>query len=207
MFLTIHNKKRKMKPVDDYILAKISDDLYYTIGDYKKDIYNFTLDTRSNICNALKIRLLQRYVVPCLNSSNRNGFNMMANSCLVIETLESFHNGWENSPKHGKAFLSFFKRSKRFVDFSDNGIPRIFYEKIRCGILHQGETESGWRLRRDNTEIICLTEKTINAEKFMLELKKEIEEYFDNLIKIETKETDWSNIIKKMDYIIKNCET
>ena len=63
----------------------------------------------------------------------------MANCCLLIETLQSFKNGWEDSGnKSALAFRQFLSTEKNFEVFLNK--EQEFYANVRCGILHQGET-------------------------------------------------------------------
>ena len=81
----------------------------------------------------------------------KNGFSVLANSCLLIEALETFYRGWVNSRNKSElAFLKFFTRDSNFREFSIDDMPTIFYKHIRCGILHQGEITGGWKISRDN---------------------------------------------------------
>lgn len=191
-----------MDKAQKFILAKDPD---YTVSDYDDDIRLSNLDSSESISNALKRRLLQRYIIPSESLENKNGFNIMANCCLVIETLESFHRGWSKTPNGGLAFCGFFNRVNHFKDFVGNDTPNQFYKHIRCGILHQGETTGGWRIRRKGSSIINISDKIINANLFRDALRKEIEEYFTNLSKIALDQKEWVSINKKMKSIKKNC--
>jgi hypothetical protein len=56
----------------------------------------------------------------------KNGFSVMANCCLLIETIETFYRGWPNSKsKSEAAFLKFFTRDKNFKDFASEDMPKI----------------------------------------------------------------------------------
>lgn len=135
----------------------------------------------------------------------KNGFSIMANCCLLIEALESFYRGWPNS--HGKsetAFLKFFTRDKNFHEFSTDDMPTVFYKSIRCGILHQGETTNGWRITRDEDENLLDKEnRKINANKFSEGLKKSIEDYRGELLKMDWGDEIWKKAKIKIEAIIK----
>lgn len=72
------------------------------------------------------------------------GFAIMALDCLLIETLEQFINGRIRTGQgmDADAFYNFFQRSALFAIFFDS-LPKaiIFYEQIRCGLLHQAQTK------------------------------------------------------------------
>ena len=67
---------------------------------------------RTKIADFILQRFTERYIRPLHGDSTRkNGFCTMAVSCLMIEALESFWNGWpDTTRKSQEAFRSFFKR-------------------------------------------------------------------------------------------------
>lgn len=126
-------------------------------------------------------RFTERYVTPIESTprKKKNGFTTMAVSCLLIETLESFWNGWPTTDrKSALAFCQFFARTTRFHVLLGH-VPD-FYRHVRCGILHQGETTGGWTIRRTGV-LFDPSGPTINATKFHRELQKEICEYATSL--------------------------
>jgi len=177
----------------------------YSVDDYKKDIQMSSNESRSKIAENLKLRYLSRYIYPGKFSCKKNGFNIMASCCLLIETLESFNSGWRVVPNGTYAFCKFFNRVSDFKEFTGNDTPTTFYKNIRCGILHQGETTGGWRIRRDKSPMLNLEDKIINADRFLETLEKEVVSYFDKLKTLPRDSDMWQNFVKKMDYIIKNC--
>jgi hypothetical protein len=154
-------------------------------------------------------RLSERYLIPLENVplKFKNGFSIMANACLLIETYESFRQGWDNTSSNDRRpFESFFKREERFKDFK-NEYSKDFYVNVRCAILHQGETKKGWLITRESgTPIFNKHEKTINATKFFKELRKSLEAYQELLISSDWDDEVWVNCRKKISYIIQNCE-
>lgn len=180
------------------------------------------------LANFFYNRLFDRYLKPFNYSSAqfkkeyKNGFSIMANCCLLIETFMSFKekhlidtNGLSN-----ECFRLFFTESKAFGIFSKDafdkngklksrnhgGRPNEFYSNVRCGILHTGETKDGWKIKRDiSTPMLDEKTKTINATKFAKTLKKEISDYAKLLEKVEWKSKEWTNFRLKMADIIKNC--
>lgn len=181
-----------------------------------KDIENWLADQneKNNLADFIYQRLYHRYIKPFEYRSKKmiksksskkkvneysllykNGFSVMANCCLLIETIETFYRGWSNSnSKSESAFMKFFTRDKNFREFSTNDLPTIFYKNIRCGILHQGETTRGWRITRDEGKnIVDIATKEINATKFMLRLKQSLVDY-----KTELQTGDWNDEIWKM---------
>lgn len=145
-------------------------------------------------------RFDERYFKPILDSSNKHGFTMMAIGCLVIETLESFYQGLKDSKRRSKGtFKKFFNRETALKVFSSE--DDWFYYKVRCGILHQAEVIGGWRIIRAG-DLLNSVDKTINADRFIRELQKVLEDY---AIQLESDELLWSNFKLKMDSICQNC--
>lgn len=133
--------------MDDFIIARLPD---FTIKNYKYALNRKNDDDKKTIKEAVERRLIQRYIEPCESVINKNGFSIMANCCLLIETYESFYRGSKQVNNGTDAFCKFFNRSALFSEFTGNDTPSQFYKHIRCGILHQGETTGGWRIRRDS---------------------------------------------------------
>jgi hypothetical protein len=78
------------------------------------------------------------------NSALFAGFAIIALDCMLIETLEQFIKGRIRTGQgmDANAFYDFFQRSVKFAAFFDN-MPKakIFYQQIRCGLLHQAQTK------------------------------------------------------------------
>lgn len=191
--------------MNDFKLAKDPD---FKISDYLTAISHRGDDDKNNIAEAIKRRLIQRYITPCETIVNKNGFNIMANCCLLIETFESFYRGWAKTPNGAgaDAFCKFFNRVPEFNEFTGNDLPTQFYKNIRCGILHQGEVGGGWRIRRDLSKKLNLEEKIIDANCFRNDLKLVIQKYFDDLKLKEWNSHEWIILEKKMKSINKNCQ-
>jgi len=73
-----------------------------------------------------------------------SGFVIIAIDCLLIETIEQFYRGIKRTgkDKDDQMFYDFFQRSselKQFFDTLDKS--KVFYNQIRCGILHQAQTK------------------------------------------------------------------
>ena len=136
----------------------------FTVRDYKKARDSQPPD-RNAIAEAIRGRFSDRYIKP-VGAAPRRGFTIMAVSCLMIEALESFRQGWETSDRQSKvAFCFFFDAFEQFKDF--RGHAQSFYTHVRCGILHQAETTGGWRIRRDSSALFDPTALTVNADRFL----------------------------------------
>ncbi len=163
---------------------------------------------RNGLARFLDQRLLERYVTPLLTGS-RNGFAMMAASCLLIETLEAFRCGWKSTQKKGRgkrAFRQFFDRYDQFADF--RGVADDFYTNIRCGILHQGETTGGWRItRKRDAPILGSAPPTVHATRFLHRIRGTLQQYAQELEQADWNKIIWRNFRQKMNAVIENCQT
>jgi len=154
------------------------------------------------ISEAIRKRFTERYISPVADAEGKNGFAMMAISCLMIEALESFYKGSETANVES-AFRSFFARAAPFKEF--RGHEHQFYKCVRCGILHQAETTGGWKVIRTGPLFDQAT-LTINATKFLRKLRLVLDEFCDGLKTAEWDSAVWKNVLKKMDAICKNCQ-
>lgn len=178
----------------------------------KKELSSFIYD-----------RLYGRYLKP-FNFPNadykkdyKNGFSLMANCCLLIETYVSFiHPAFTSTNgRSEKAFGYFFTTDQRFTEFAHgcqstahyagndilikSGVPNDFYSNVRCGILHNGETQNGWTITRlPKKQLFNRTEKEINAVKFAASLDKTLKEYKTKLLAADfDSDLIWQAFIKR----------
>ena len=141
---------------------------------------------------------------PKFKTEYRNGFSIMANCCLLIETLESFKNGWENTKDISEtAFKQFFQTDNFFSELKT--FEKEFYKYVRCGILHQGETLQSWKISRLNKKLFNSNTKTIDALTFHSQLKKSLKQYCDDLESSDWNSVLWKRCRKKIGHIIQNC--
>jgi len=160
------------------------------------------------IVEFIKQRFRERYIDPVKKSRSVHGFAIMALSCLMIEALQSFLEGLPNTKRYSKTtFRNFFKKCREWeLDLGVfNDWVEDFYEGVRCGLLHQAETTSGWRIRRD-CQLFDKRKKMINAQKFLKGLEKYLEKYCDELQQADWDSEIWQNLREKMKYVIENCE-
>src|ERR1035438_4519707 len=104
-------------------------------------------EDRPGIAKFLHDRFMERYISPLksVKEGEENGFLIMASCCLLIEGLTAFREGWcSTEGLSERAFHLFFNQEDRFSSF--RGYEHDFWKSVRCGILHQGETASGWTL-------------------------------------------------------------
>jgi hypothetical protein len=157
-------------------------------------------EDRVAISAFLRVRLTERYIASLsTHSTRKNGFAIMALACLLIETLESFHRGSVRTKGAGcNAFASFFARHPEFSKLEAQSAS--FYANVRCGILHQGETNCGWRVRRDGP-LFNETTKTVNAVKFIGAVERALGAYCDKLTQEPWDSDYWKRCRKKLESI------
>jgi hypothetical protein len=161
-------------------------------------------------------RLQSRYLKPFqfedqkYTQQFKNGFSIMANCCLLIETLQSFKNGWEDSQgKSMEAFTQFLSTETKFAKvFKSKKQKEGFYKNIRCGILHQGETTGGWTINRNRKGKNLFDNSTfeVNSIVFAIELEASLKNYSEKLKTEKWDSETWDNFRTKMRKIISNCE-
>jgi hypothetical protein len=160
---------------------------------------------KTEITEFIRARFTERYITPLrCDRKLKHGFCTMAICCLMIEALESFWRGWDNSRNRSElAFCSFFDRSPNLGAF--RGRTRDFYENVRCGILHQAETMNGWHIRRDGP-LFDPTTKTINATLFHDEMERCLSHYCSTLEQSDWNSRVWEDLRRKMKAIIAHCK-
>jgi len=167
-----------------------------TVADYRA--FKRAKD-KERIADFVYLRFQERYLKPFESKENKHGFAMMACACLMIETMESFWSGSAKSGLSGVAFSRFFDRVDHFSSLREHG--RLFYKHVRCGIMHQGETTGGWRIRRDNSQLFDADNLIVDATRFLAALEVSLREYCD-LLKESSWESDiWGRLQMKMRFI------
>lgn len=165
-----------------------------------------------------------------------SGFVIMSLCCLLIETLEQFWKGnIQNSYIKNKytskksvfnflfkkksekisndalIYHEFFQRSENLSNFFDTTQKsNIFYSKIRCGLLHQGQTKGQSLIRAKNTEPLLkwINESDINQgliinrKKFVKEIKLVFNKYIEELRTNPEINFKKKTLKRKMDYIV-----
>lgn len=100
------------------------------------------------------IKILQEH-----DTSQGEGFSILAIQCSLIEFLESTAQGknYRFLPR-GQApglheysssqevFVSFLRDRVPFSRTFDDASARHFYASVRCGLLHEARTKNGWRI-------------------------------------------------------------
>lgn len=147
------------------------------------------------------------------------GFVVMSIDCLLIEALNQYYfgithtgekyykdrfnpaiNDFEQNPNRmywygWQAFRDFFKHSVHFEKFThDPELPHVFYDDIRCGLLHQAESKIHSLINVKKKEMLtyihpydCRKGIIINRTLFHTALEKEFHRYLANLGDPESK--------------------
>lgn len=164
-------------------------------------------------CNIFKDRIHARYLkhMDCIESDEFSGFAIMSLSCLLIETLEQFMRGTQDSKNEGLNYFSKFLRDNFDGAFNEK-TAKIFYRKIRNGLLHNAETKDKCLINiideNETIDKVIIIEEIdddnirVYRDNFYLKLKKVIDNYIEDIIKGEKLELR-RNLIKKMDFICK----
>lgn len=149
-----------------------------TIGDWEKIEFTVGVDW-DKAFQFFEERITTRYLEPIsvirqMNNINGEGFAMVNLQCSLIETIESFYNGWiyqpyndnktglkkgyyeknlKGNPISGKTnqsiFKSFFQNREPFKGLIKGN---EFYQNVRCGLLHETQTKNGWIIHADSNE-------------------------------------------------------
>lgn len=137
------------------------------------------------------------------------GFSIMALDCLLVETLNQFYQGCDETPRNHKfQFWKFFRASEYFRPSLTRRMSDIFYSHVRCGLLHQAQTKKGTLIRADQDKMIqaapggLVTGIVVDRIRFHDALKQEISSY---ILKLERDGDNNAqlrvNFIRKMQYI------
>lgn len=156
------------------------------------------------IINFIDHRIRGRYLNPLnqIPREHKSGFLMMATGCLLIETLQSFQLGLNDTKRESKLiFHGFFtKEESRFPGFTKFD----FFRHIRCAILHQTETTGGYRILRKGP-LFDTDLKAINADSFMRKIEQCLDAYIAELKASNNTAIVWTNAKKKIGHICDNC--
>ena len=113
------------------------------------------------------IEILQSHLDPEVR--NNCGFLIATIDCVLIETLEQYYSGTDES-KGKEHFYSFFKRSKAFANvIQSNKDAGKFAGLVRSGLLHQSKTKKASVInKRSETPIIGWIDSTDKGKGFEL---------------------------------------
>jgi len=138
------------------------------------------------------------------------GFSILALDCLLIETLNQFYQGIDETPVRQlrKQFWIFFRNSEYFSEHFTEESAKAFYYHVRCGLLHQAQTKKLTFIRADQKAMIQLTNGNpsdgiiVDRVKFHQALKDEIDSYMTKLVSDNAAHAVLKeNFVKKMQII------
>jgi hypothetical protein len=191
-------KSLHMKDINQYKLTG-----HITVGHLKQWMAARDDESKEKIVELIHHRFYNRYLKHA--AATKSGFLKMALSCLLIEALQSFKQGINNT--HGKSkqmFVNFFtEESANFPGFA--AIAGEFFTDIRCGILHQAETTNAWRILLSG-KLLDPIDYSIDANKFVLALKRSLNDYTASLRQEEFSSRYWRHALTKLEDICENCE-
>lgn len=155
----------------------------------------------------LRARICGRYLDHATEILNRqySGFAVLAIDCAVVEALEQFRRGEKETPwKQGKTYFRTFLTQTRLSKHFTQKEADLFYETVRCGILHQAETKADTLVKKKVASFVVHmtasgTGVVINAARFHTELTGAFDDYVAALTTGDPELR--KNFIKKLDYI------
>ncbi len=146
----------------------------------------------------------EKQTLNVFNEEFKNGFLIMASCSLLIETFASFLVGQNVTPKGDS--VDMFKKVFEYAEQKDNELKifknQPFYGKIRCGILHQGETYGKFTITRSGSKLF--EKDTVNAYLFHQHLKTLLGVYKNDLTTGKWDNSEWDNCRNKIRYIVAN---
>lgn len=180
----------------------------WTIDDWKKIDFSQEAGWQKAI-DIFEDRIRGRFldVIERIEAVNGSGFAVMALDCLLIETLQQFWEGKAETPDRmsGEYFRRFLTRTSFYLDF-DRQKAKLFFDQIRCGILHQAEVKGSSKIQtKGEIPLVSLDGSgglLINRRKFHERMEKVFQEYLDALRKSDPPDEPLrQNFRDKMDAI------
>ena len=118
---------------------------------------------RAKIVHFLRERFNDRYFRPLDSVQKPHGFFTMAISCLLIEAIQAFRNGWQGTTeKRKKPYRTFFR------DLGITAATRpsnlLITSAREFSIL--GETYGGWHKIHRRGPMLDFEHRTVNADLF-----------------------------------------
>src|ERR1039458_2817007 len=178
----------------------------YTVDDWKA----LTFQTEAEWGKAVEMfvdRLKTRYLehIDALLGRQTSGFAVLSLDCVLIETLQQFRTGARKTPKRKVGqYFSEFLTSGLFGQHFDKNSAMLFYETIRCGLLHQSEAEGNSRAKRGNGRpLVAYTDDhkgvIVNVTSFHELVKSTVDAYAQEL---REPGSGWRKAFRtKMDFI------
>lgn len=135
----------------------------------------------------------------------KSGFIQLAACSLLIETFAAFLTG-ENETPRGEG-SNRFKKVFEYAEMKQNQLKIFikrndFYGRIRCGLLHQGETKGNYTITRKGLSL--LNNDEIDAFLFHKYLKLLLIEYREDLKGKNWDDVIWDSCRQKIRHIVNN---
>ena len=99
----------------------------------------------------LENRLSARFfdAVKVIDKRDFAGFAVLALDCLLIETLQQFREGADETPRRkGEQYFVDFLTTAPFSAYFTKATAAKFYDHFCCGILHQAKIKASSKVRR-----------------------------------------------------------
>lgn len=159
--------------------------------------------------------------------SEGSGFAIMSLCSLLVETIECYREGVPSSvsselhdlaelrkglgtielryelpggaPGSEAVFKNFFERIEHRSFFPDVD-GSCFYKDIRCGLLHQGQTKTGWRIRMSG-KFWDPDKRSLNRVEFSKRLDECFTFYVQELHSNDFETELWKNASRKIYWL------
>lgn len=178
----------------------------YTRTDYwRLDLNNSSFQDWNTAIHFFRERIYGRYVhqIDMLNENPfENGFASVSLCCLVIDCMYKFEHGTDGTSYNKVKYKEMLREHMGDVFCSDEA-AETFYNDIRCGILHSGETQNGSQLTVGNSYVIKMSSTNdqirVDVVNFAERVKAYIREYCERLYSNDRKTR--KNFRRKMRYL------
>ncbi|MEH7906223.1 hypothetical protein V7798_00780 [Rhizobium laguerreae] len=137
------------------------------------------------------------------------GFSMVSLQCALIEFLAATRNGMKyrhlkrgevlgqfEYTKSGTVFCQFLQDEMPFKRWFDENSAADFYSSVRCALLHEARTKSGWRIWRTGAPAVDTARKIVFCDFLQEAIGAYVDEYGRRLLDDATLQ---SAFIRKFD--------
>ncbi len=142
--------------------------------------------------------------VKTIDKQDFAGFAVLALDCLLIETLQQFREGADETPRRkGERYFVDFLTTAPFSAHFSKATAAKFYDHFRCGVLHQAEIKSSSKVRRVGPLVAPTADGKgliINRKLFHATLRKAFAAYL-RALRNRSDGLLCQNFVKKMDFI------
>ena len=171
-----------------------------------------------------RMRIDTRYLFPIASIHRHDtclgeGFAICTLFCSLIEFLESCERGYnfhyvprggallhyEYDQKQASSyFKDFLKTRKPFSTLVPPKLVDSFYRDVRCGLVHEAQTKSGWVLSSVPRSNALISQQGTQITLFRNSLIPALEEYFlDYRRRLLTCQSTQQAFIRKFDHLCK----